>query len=199
MKNLQETIARALSGNLKIFNVIDKELNLKKILSNSKKHLDLGCGFGFFTKVLIEKFEKIAVEGIDIDCNKIAEARRINSAKNVRYICTNELTRVYDSASAIFMLHHSENPLRVLKGIYRHLRPGGRLIVYEFVRNSKNDFRKLYEAENFDENFEKAFKDHNKWAKKEFVAMAERAGFKTEKVKTDKKYWIIYLGKKENP
>jgi ubiquinone/menaquinone biosynthesis C-methylase UbiE len=53
---------------------LDKEI--KPFLSESKKHLDFGCGFGCFAYLLSKDYPRMKTVGIDIDKRAIKEGRK---------------------------------------------------------------------------------------------------------------------------
>jgi SAM-dependent methyltransferase len=56
-----------------------------ELLRKSDRLLDIGCGDGFFTKRFFSARCE-AVDAVDIEPSAVAEAKRFNSADNVRYL-----------------------------------------------------------------------------------------------------------------
>ena len=98
--------------------------------------LDLGCGSG---DVTIEIARRVGargrVVGIDMDPSVLTHARERCDGAAVRVDWqqgrAEELAEVaaYDIACARFLLSHLADPARVLQGIRRAIRPGGRVVL----------------------------------------------------------------------
>ena len=99
--------------------------------------LDVGCGGG---DVSLELARRVAprgkVLGVDIDETKLHLARREAEARGVRNveflardIRTDDAHSLFDVVYARFLLTHLDDPARVVAAFYKHLRPGGLVIV----------------------------------------------------------------------
>ena len=99
--------------------------------------LDVGCGGG---DVSLELAQRVAprgkVVGVDIDETKLHLARREAAARGVRNveflardIRTDDAHSLFDVVYARFLLTHLDDPARVIAAFYKHLRPGGLVIV----------------------------------------------------------------------
>jgi SAM-dependent methyltransferase len=121
---------------------------LKQCGKDSMRILDLGCGPGLYSEMMAEKGH--AVTGIDFSENSIAYA--VSQAKqkklNIEYLCKNYLEcdfeNQFDLVIFIYLdfcvlLPHERD--KVLKNIYKALKPGGLFIVD--VVNEKNIDRKI--------------------------------------------------------
>jgi ubiquinone/menaquinone biosynthesis C-methylase UbiE len=99
--------------------------------------IDVGCGGGEVSFDLSGIVGPVGhVTGIDMDTVKLDLAReeaRIRGIDNVEF-ATADITSwdqpdAYDVAYSRFLLQHLEDPVDVLRRMYRALRPGGTLIV----------------------------------------------------------------------
>jgi ubiquinone/menaquinone biosynthesis C-methylase UbiE len=104
--------------------------------------LDLGCGACELAKYLSETYGQ-KVTGVDISANGFPNNRDIT--KNTRRIrCIRKdaarLTFVrnetIDAVIISWALHEMKNPQAVLQEAHRVLRPGGKVLIVEFPRNS---------------------------------------------------------------
>jgi len=104
--------------------------------------LDLGCGACELAKYLSETYGQ-KVTGVDISADSFPNNR--NTTKNTRHIrCIRKdaarLTFIrdetIDAAIIFWALHEMENSQAILQETYRVLRPGGKILVVEFPRNS---------------------------------------------------------------
>ena len=102
-----------------------------KLLGNikNKKILDLGCGIGIYTKILIKKRAK--VKGIDISEEEIKIAKRENPKVEFRIGDAEKLpykNEEFDIVLAALVLEHFNNWNKVLAEIRRVLRKNGLFI-----------------------------------------------------------------------
>lgn len=95
------------------------------------KILDVGCGDGFHLN-LLRKYGKQSwiLEGIDMDKRAIDMAEKSGLKVHQGTVESIDLPpNSYDMAFTIQTIEHVEKPDEVLKGIYRLLKPGGRLVI----------------------------------------------------------------------
>jgi 2-polyprenyl-3-methyl-5-hydroxy-6-metoxy-1,4-benzoquinol methylase len=95
------------------------------------KILDVGCGDGFHLN-LLRKYgkESWTLEGIDMDKRAIDMAEKSGLKVHRGSVESINLPpNSYDMAFTIQTIEHVEKPDEVLKGIYRLLKPGGRLVI----------------------------------------------------------------------
>jgi trans-aconitate methyltransferase len=87
--------------------------------------LDLGCGDGALTIKLVER---CTVVGIDSSAEMVAAARSLGlnasvaDGQSLQFV--NEFNAVFSNAA----LHWMKNPDRVIAGVWRALKPGGRFV-----------------------------------------------------------------------
>ncbi len=93
--------------------------------------LDVGCGVGFLTKALGQKFDKVV--GIDGSSRKIKIAKRKNKLPNVDYKCilfeNYKPTQKFDTVIMTNVLEHFEKPIAFLKTVSQWIKPRGRIII----------------------------------------------------------------------
>ena len=192
---------------------IKKFCGLKKIfnryISESKKHLDFGCGFGCKTYLIACEYPKIKIIGMDKDRNIIRLAKKRYKTDNLKFMVSGCVKGKFDSISCFNVLHHIKDVKEYVKGFYSHLNAKGIVIVSDFRRVPKKKFRKLYYNKRLREyrkikskvlskifkpkSFEEDYKQHCRWNIKQFVSMFEEAGFKTLDIIYDELN-LFYLG-----
>jgi SAM-dependent methyltransferase len=140
---------------------------LKLFDKNKKKVLDLGCGDGFFSRMLLD--EGYNVTGIDYSKRAIQFSQAIN--KEGRFIegdiRTLNLKEKFDQASFIAVLEHIHPKYQegILKNIHSLLNKEGNLIILVPSR-----FVKVHEYH------------YKHYTKEEIVSLLEKSGFKIEKI-----------------
>ncbi|NNE29570.1 MAG: methyltransferase [Saprospiraceae bacterium] len=124
-------------------------------LSKSRKLLEIGCGTGAQTKILLESYPELSIHAVDISKKQIEEAQRnfenlseINQRVDFLHVPDGDLTVLvedFDVVFICFVLEHSKDPLALLRQAYRHLKPGGQVILTE-VNNTSLQIRPTKQA-----------------------------------------------------
>jgi ubiquinone/menaquinone biosynthesis C-methylase UbiE len=100
--------------------------------------LDAGCGFGGTARLIAQQVRGARVIGVNVDARQVEEARRLKSAQNVRYLVADACKLPVASASvdrvlAVESVFHFPSRLRFLREARRVLRPGGRIVLSDFL------------------------------------------------------------------
>jgi len=98
-----------------------------------KDVLEAGCGGGQHTAVMAQVARTVTA----IDLNTADLARHRNKAStNVTFvegdIASMDLNREFDVVVCVGVIHHTDDPDRTFSNLYRHLRPGGVLIIWTY-------------------------------------------------------------------
>jgi SAM-dependent methyltransferase len=98
-----------------------------------KDVLEGGCGGGQHTAFVAEHAASVTA----VDLNTVDLAReRTKAFGNVRFVegdlATMDLGRTFDVVFSIGVIHHTDDPDRSVANLARHVRPGGRLIVWVY-------------------------------------------------------------------
>lgn len=121
---------------------MEDRLGTELALPPGSSVLDAGCGVGDVASRLAGK-RRLHVTGIDILDFNIDEARRRVRRRDpaglvdVRLMSYDDLTfpeNTFDGVYTMETLVHAADPARVLAGFHRVLRPGGRLVLFEYQR-----------------------------------------------------------------
>jgi ubiquinone/menaquinone biosynthesis C-methylase UbiE len=119
-----------------VFNGID--------FSNSKKIIEVGCGVGAQTEILLERFPHLQILGIDLSDKQIAVAeqrlKKYIDKGQVRLLCMNaekvdQIKEKFDGAFICWFLEHVPNPSKILKGLNKILHPKAKVYCTE-VQNA---------------------------------------------------------------
>jgi len=180
----------------KRFQSFGNMFNFEENVQSSETHLDFGCGFGSFAKILAERYPNVQVYGIDSDKEKIQTGNRRYSLPNLRLIHSDKTTGKYDSITSFLVLHEIANVRGVLNDLYEHLTKDGRIMVYEFRRTSRAKYRQWFVKGRPGRIFEEEYQKHNRWSVREFREMCRNVGFRTVDLKPLGNRWLIYIGKK---
>jgi ubiquinone/menaquinone biosynthesis C-methylase UbiE len=111
------------------------------------KVLELGCGTGFFTKVIAGNSDLVIATDLSEEMLEVAK-RQLGGLGNVRVRTadcerTAYPTEKFDSLFLANVLHVIDNPARCLKESYRVLRGGGLLLVVDFTVHGMQWFEKV--------------------------------------------------------
>jgi len=111
-----------------------------------RKILEVGCGVGAQTEILLRRFPKAHITGIDLNEKQLEAARahleslswakgrwelQLMSADDMRFAAHS-----FDAAFLCWILEHVPSPARVLAEVRRMLRPGGDIMVTEVMNSS---------------------------------------------------------------
>ncbi len=114
--------------------------------SSAKKVLEIGSGVGAQTEILLRRFPKIHVTGIDLNEKQLKAAKIFlgsipgtagryefleMSADNLNFEA-----ETFDAAYLCWILEHVPNPAQVLSEARRVLRPGSEIVITEVMNSS---------------------------------------------------------------
>ncbi len=161
----------------RLYQRIGRELRL------AYRVLDLGCGACELARYLSETYGQ-KVTGVDISSNSFPNNRNITkNTKHIRCIRKDAAqlgfiqSKMTDAVVIFWALHEMKNPQAVLKETHRALRPGGKIVIVEFPRNSLA--QKLW--------------NENYYTIKELTAFLRKAGFKDIRAKKIEHKQILWV------
>lgn len=138
---------------------IDHSAGLLASFKKPVKALSLGCGFGVIERLLRRRGYCQLIHGVDVAEGAIESARKTAEAEGfqgltyeVADLNTAEFApETYDVVYAHAALHHVFHLEHLLDQIKRTLKPGGLLIIYEYIGPSQMQFpqRDLLLADTF--------------------------------------------------
>ncbi len=108
--------------------------------------LEAGCGGGQHTAMLAALARSVTA----VDLNTAALARERNrDFDNVEFVeadcAVMDLGRRFDAVVCIGVIHHTDDPDRTFDNLYRHLRPGGLMVVWTYSAEGNQLVRWLVE------------------------------------------------------
>lgn len=165
-------------------------------ISGKEKILDIGCGRGFYLKVLYSCFPKLKLYGLDLNQEYLNYAKRILAKKSVQLIKA-EATNLpfgnnfFDRVIASEILEHLKDDQGAIKEIYRVLKPEGIALItvpnrnYPFFWDPINWLLEKFFNFHFPSNIwwlAGIWADHQRlYDEKKLREKLKKAGFKVEK------------------
>jgi SAM-dependent methyltransferase len=111
-----------------------------------KSVLEAGCGGGQHTS-FIAPFAS-SVTAVDLNTCDLARERTAGLG-NITFveadIATMDLGRQFDVVMCIGVIHHTDDPDRTFENLYRHCRPGGRMVIWTYSSEGNGMVRYLVE------------------------------------------------------
>jgi len=115
-------------------------------LSGSKKLLEVGCGVGAQSEILLRRFPDLKLFGIDLSEKQLisakAQLKSLPFAKgrfDIQKMNAENMSfdsNTFDSAFLCWVLEHIPNPLNVLSEVRRVLSPGSTVYITEVLNSS---------------------------------------------------------------
>ena len=109
-------------------------------LEFQKTLLEVGCGVGAQTKILCRRFPDLKITGIDFSHDQLRLARSVledelrEGRVSLQQQDAQKLTipgPKFDAAFLCWFLEHVPDPLKVLKRVHKHLKPGAKIYCTE--------------------------------------------------------------------
>lgn len=107
--------------------------------------MDAGCGPGYLALAIAQKFPHLQINGIDISQDMLKRAlinrRALNLDQRVKFQKADIQQLPFENNAIDFTistlsLHHWPNPESAIEEIYRTLKPGGQLLIFDLRRDS---------------------------------------------------------------
>lgn len=100
-----------------------------------KEILECGCGGGQHTAMMAAYAKKVTA----VDLNTVEIAKKRNARfSNVEFveadIASMDLGRQFDVVISIGVVHHTDDPDKTIQNLTRHVKPGGKLIVWVYAK-----------------------------------------------------------------
>lgn len=112
-----------------------------------KDVLDAGSGPGVQARLIAEVAR--SVTAVDLEALDVTSAATRDLADRVQYVradlATMDLGRQFDVVNCIGVIHHTDDPTRTFRNLVRHVKAGGRLIVWAYAREGNALVRTIVE------------------------------------------------------
>ncbi|WP_413558171.1 methyltransferase domain-containing protein [Bdellovibrio sp. HCB209] len=112
-------------------------------LSNVGNLLEVGCGVGAQSEIILRRFPNLHLTGIDLSTNQLASARQhlaeipgLPGRFNMKEMDATNMefgANSFDGAFLCWILEHVPDPIRVLSEVRRVLRPGSPIYITEVM------------------------------------------------------------------
>jgi trans-aconitate methyltransferase len=110
--------------------VIVERLAERRILAESGRLLDFGCGNGGFLRAFAERFPGWQIDGAETDQRHLAELKTIPRFERLHGVVDiGDLPGGYDAVSLVHVLEHIEDPAKALAALRAKANPGGLLFI----------------------------------------------------------------------
>lgn len=113
---------------------------------NNAHILEVGCGVGAQSEILLRRFPNIKLSGIDLNEKQINAAKKnlesLDFAKeryDIQKMDAQNLefdSNKFDGAFLCWVLEHIPNPIQVINEVRRVVRPGGKIYITEVLNSS---------------------------------------------------------------
>jgi ubiquinone/menaquinone biosynthesis C-methylase UbiE len=109
---------------------------------HARNLLEVGCGVGAQTEILLERFPNLKITGVDASAAQISQAQahlaRAPYATRAQFMVGDALhlkfpDNSFDSAFICWFLEHVQTPIEILEEVRRVLQPGGMIFCNEVL------------------------------------------------------------------
>jgi trans-aconitate methyltransferase len=170
-----------------------RELMAKLDLKGSENILDIGCGDGKVTVEIAGLVQEGSVIGVDNSDAMIALATEQyppEKHKNLSFMPMDasnlEFNNEFDVVFSNAALHWVKNHKPVVEGIYKSLRPGGRILLQMGGQGNANDILSVIDDLKYQEEWQPYFEDfefpYGFLGTEEYTALLEESGFSIDRV-----------------
>lgn len=107
-------------------------------LKKCKNLLEVGCGVGAQSRLLLKKFSRIHIDGVDFSPEQLSVAKVLLKKDLGKRVALHhqdaqilKLDKKFDAAFLCWLLEHVPNPESVLSRVREHLKPGAKIFCTE--------------------------------------------------------------------
>ena len=148
--------------------------------------VDLGTGPGMQLPMLRERHPEARIVGMELR-DKMITTAEVQAAKANCEVIQTDLAETLpcedssvDLATCVMVLHEMIYPPALIKEAARILRPGGRLLIYDWVSRNLRDY--MEPGQKLDQDRLQHFREHCLYSQDDLAYMAEMEGLKVLEV-----------------
>jgi len=161
-------------------NTLLKNTNLKE----PALILEIGAGVGITASYILKNFSSSKIVATDYDQAQIDKAIKRNKNLQIKFQQADAANllfadNTFDACFAILAFHHIENFSQAVKGVYRVLKSGGKLYVYDKPVNNWNSLHRYIHLSTL-----------GVFTSQEFITLLKQSGFKVNVI-SSKNYLIL--------
>lgn len=159
---MRETVARIFDSTGEAYDeIVDRatagedfrwKCRMLELLPSPRRVLDLACGTGILTRLLLERFPACRVVGVDVTEEYLAVSRRRAAARadgRVELLLGRAEdapwgARTFDAVVSCYLPKYADRP-RLVAALAGALEPGGTLLLHDFTLPSSAPVRQVWE------------------------------------------------------
>lgn len=167
----------------------DLRRNLVNLLENERglgDAVELGCGTGYFTRVIARNATHVTATDLSRDMLEVAKAR-LGGFNNVSFQVENSeatsfQSESFDTALMANMLHTLDDPLKALMECHRVLKRGGTLLILNYTDQGMGRVERTFMRFRFAIKF--GFPPRKNWpmTEEKLRLLLEKSGFTIERL-----------------
>lgn len=168
--------------------------SLQKRVPQANRILEVGCGTGYFTQLLIDNYPEARITAVDFAENMIDFAKeKMGSIDRVQFTVDDaeEMIKIgkesYDLIVSNATIHLLQKPEETLRLCYKRLEPDGWLLASTFGPDSLHEFVDLFEKAQEELNMEPLRPIHHVRSGEQWEESYRKAGFSN--ILTEE-YWL---------
>ena len=149
--------------------------------------IDLGCGPGGWLPMLHSRYPEASMMAVEL-VPVMLETARLTAADIGATVheldlssadWSSQFDETFEIAHCSMVLHELPNPFHLLKNAAKVIRPGGRLLIYDWCRHSLAEYLARKDEEPaLDVDLFRHFSEHARFSPDDVTLLAERAGFR---------------------
>jgi ubiquinone/menaquinone biosynthesis C-methylase UbiE len=159
-----------------------QRVNLVRVISSSlpdrsAQVLDIGCGNGLFSHDLMAVKPNLNIVGVETKAHPDCHIKnRVYDGENLPFP-----DKSFDYALLINVLHHTDDPAKVLSEASRVARHG--IVIKDHYANSRLDFYTLVAMERIGNAFIDISQPYNFFSERQWDALFQKVGLRTESIR----------------
>lgn len=153
-------------------------------------YIDLGCGPGLMLKTWRSRYPEAELHGVELQPYMLTTARQVAEevggtihAADLHTLALDMPDGSVDAALLSMVLHEMGEPIGLLREVRRVLKPGGRLVLMDWIRVPLSQYLPRFDADVFTVDLDDRirrfdhFMEHNKFSREDLLFLLDKTGF----------------------